>query len=221
MEQFIFPKGCVFNSLEDIKDKHITVMGLGLNGGGEACVKFFLKHGAYVIATDMKTQEQLKPTIDSISHDTSLDFSKLTYVLGEHRIEDFKNADCEMIYEFTKGKYESLDCFATASTGQKFAIELKNRDISLDKYDTYLLELHKYNALMIAYEESGYTPLFRVYFQDGVLTWDISKIDISGRVEEMSCAESIFNYDQKRIKKIIMLKKEEAIDKKRSGKYNC
>ena len=94
MEQFIFPKGCVFNSLEDIKDKHITVMGLGLNGGGEACVKFFLKHGAYVIATDMKTQEQLKPTIDSISHDTSLDLSKLTYVLGEHRIEDFKNADC-------------------------------------------------------------------------------------------------------------------------------
>ena len=132
-------------------------------------------------------------------------------------IEDFNNADCEMIYEFTKGEYESLDCFATASTGQKFAIELKNRDISIDKYDDVLLELHKYNALMVAHEESGYTPLFRVYFQDGVLTWDISKIDINGRVEEMSCAESTFNYSHKIIKKIIMLKKEEAInDKKRS-----
>ena len=37
-----FKKGCTFNSLSDIKDKKITVMGLGLNGGGEACVRFFL-----------------------------------------------------------------------------------------------------------------------------------------------------------------------------------
>ena len=136
-------------------------------------------------------------------------------------IEDFNNADCEMIYEFTKGKFDSIDCFATASTGDKYAIELKDRDISLDKYDTYLLELHKYNALMVAYIESGYTPLFRVYFQDGVLTWDISKIDVSDRVEEMKCAESTFNYSHKVVKKIIMLKKEEAInDKKRNNRNN-
>ena len=135
-------------------------------------------------------------------------------------IEDFNNADCEMIYEFTQGKFDSIDCFATASTGDKYAIELKNRNIPLDKYDTYLLEMKKYNALMIAHEESGYTPLFRVYFQDGVLTWDISKIDINDRVEEMPCAESTFNYANKIIKKIIMLKKEEAIDKKRNYRNN-
>lgn len=134
-------------------------------------------------------------------------------------VEDFKNSKHEIEYEFTKGKYDSIDCFATASTGDKYAVEIKNRDISIDKYDDVMLELHKYNALMIAYIYSGYTPLFRVYFQDGVLTWDISKIDISGRVEEMSCAESIFNYEHKKIKKIIMLKKEEAInDKKRGGR---
>ena len=134
-------------------------------------------------------------------------------------VEDFENSKCEIEYEFTKGKFDSVDCFATASTGQKFAIEIKNRDISIDKYDDVMLELHKYNALMIMYEESGYTPLFRVYFQDGVLTWDISKIDISDRVEEMSCAESTFNYEHKKIKKIIMLKKEEAInDKKRNNR---
>ena len=136
-------------------------------------------------------------------------------------VEDFKNSKCEMIYEFTKGKFDSIDCFATASTGQRFAIELKNRDIPLDKYDTYLLELHKYNALMTAHIDSGYTPLFRVYFQDGVLTWDISKIDVNDRVEEMPCAESTFNYSHKVVKKIIMLKKEEAIDKKRSSEHNC
>ena len=131
-------------------------------------------------------------------------------------VEDFNNADCEIEYEFTVEKFDSIDCFATASTGDKYAIEIKNRDISIDKYDDVLLELHKYNALMVAHIESGYTPLFRVYYKDGVLTWDISKIDTENRVEEMPCAESTFNYNHKRIKKIIMLKKEEAIDKKRS-----
>ena len=137
-------------------------------------------------------------------------------------VEDFNNADCEMIYEFTKGKYDSIDCFATASTGDKYAIEIKNRDISIDKYDDVMLELHKYNALMIAHEESGYTPIFRIYYKDGKLSYNLLQLkDVENRVEEMPCAESTFNYEHKKIKKIILLKKEEAIDKKRSGKHNC
>lgn len=137
-------------------------------------------------------------------------------------VEDFKNSKHEIEYEFTKGKFDSVDCFATASTGDKYAIEIKNRDISIDKYDDVMMELHKYNALMIAYEESGYTPIFRVYYKDGKLTYNLLQLkDVENRVEEMSCAESTFNYGHKVVKKIIMLKKEEAIDKKRSGKYNC
>ena len=137
-------------------------------------------------------------------------------------LEDFNNADCEIEYEFTKGKYDSIDCFATASTGDKYAIEIKNRDISIDKYDDVMLELHKYNALMIAHEESGYTPIFRIYYKDGKLSYNLLQLkDVENRVEEMKCAESTFNYEHKVIKKIILLKKEEAIDKKRSGKHNC
>jgi UDP-N-acetylmuramoylalanine--D-glutamate ligase len=90
----VYPEGCVFSTLADIANKHITVMGLGLNGGGEACVRFFLQHGAFVTVTDMKSAEQLRPTIESLSKDTSLDKSRLTYVLGQHRIDDFSNADC-------------------------------------------------------------------------------------------------------------------------------
>lgn len=37
----IYPHGCYFNSLDEINGKKITIMGLGLNGGGEACVRFF------------------------------------------------------------------------------------------------------------------------------------------------------------------------------------
>ena len=94
MTQHVYPEGCAFNTLEDIRGKKVTVMGLGLNGGGEACVRFFLRHGAFVTVTDMKTAEQLAPTINSIGTDSSLDLSHLRYVLGEHRIEDFENADC-------------------------------------------------------------------------------------------------------------------------------
>ncbi len=94
MNAHVYPKGCFFKSIDDIKDKHITVMGLGLNGGGEAAVRFLLKHGAYVLATDMKTEEQLKPTVTSIEQDKSLDKERLTYVLDGHRIQDFRDADC-------------------------------------------------------------------------------------------------------------------------------
>lgn len=89
-----YNKGCYFKSLEDIKEKNITIMGLGLNGGGEACVRFFLKYGANVLVTDMKTKEQLQTTVDSLMNDTNLDTSRLTFRLGEHNIEDFENADC-------------------------------------------------------------------------------------------------------------------------------
>ena len=94
MTPHIYPRQCAFKSIEDIKDKKVTVMGLGLNGGGEAAVRFFLKKGAFVTVTDMKTEEQLKPTIEKLNSDTSLDHSRLTYRLGEHKIEDFENADC-------------------------------------------------------------------------------------------------------------------------------
>ena len=89
-----YPRQCAFKSIEDIKDKKVTIMGLGLNGGGEAAVRFFLNKGAFVTVTDMKTEEQLKATVDKLNSDNSLDHSRLTYRLGEHRIEDFESADC-------------------------------------------------------------------------------------------------------------------------------
>jgi UDP-N-acetylmuramoylalanine--D-glutamate ligase len=89
-----YPEGCFFSSPADIQNKHVTIMGLGLNGGGEAAARYFLEKGAYVTVTDMKTAEQLKPSVDSINGDATLNRSRLTYRLGEHRIEDFSSADC-------------------------------------------------------------------------------------------------------------------------------
>ena len=111
-EPHVYPEGCYFDSLNDIRGKHITIMGLGLNGGGEACVKFFLKYGAYVTVTDMKSREDLMPTILSLTNDSTLDRSRLTYVLGEHRIEDFEHADC--VIKNPGVKYEGNKYLAVA-----------------------------------------------------------------------------------------------------------
>lgn len=101
-----------FTNLADIKGKKVTVMGLGLNGGGEATVRFLVKHGAFVTITDMKTQEQLATTIDSLNSDTSLDHSLIKYVLGKHDIEDFKNAD--VVIKNPGVKYDNNQYLAAA-----------------------------------------------------------------------------------------------------------
>ena len=65
----------------------VTIMGLGLNGGGLPSARFFAERGARVTVTDTKTEEQLKPSIEALA-----DLS-VKYVLGEHRLEDFSSAD--------------------------------------------------------------------------------------------------------------------------------
>lgn len=107
-----YPSTCAFKSVEDIKNKNITIMGLGLNGGGEAAVRFFLQKGANVLVTDMKTQEQLQSTIDRLISDKTIDTKRLTYRLGEHRIEDFENADC--VIKNPGVKYEGNKYLAAA-----------------------------------------------------------------------------------------------------------
>lgn len=91
--QHEYSSECFFSSLKDIKNKKITIMGLGLNGGGEASVRFFAKHGAFLTITDMKTESQLRSTLDSLHNDPEIDQGRIRYVLGEHVIEDFSEAD--------------------------------------------------------------------------------------------------------------------------------
>ena len=112
MEFHSYSSKCAFKSIEDIKGKKVTVMGLGLNGGGLAAVRFFLKKGAFVTVTDMKTLEQLKPSVEALNSDSSLPLDHLTYRLGEHRMEDFENADC--VIKNPGVKYEGNKYLAAA-----------------------------------------------------------------------------------------------------------
>lgn len=73
--------------LHEFTDKRVTIMGLGLNGGGLASARFFAQCGARVTVTDMKTEEILRPSIEALTT------FPIRYVLGRHDEDDFRNAD--------------------------------------------------------------------------------------------------------------------------------
>ncbi len=73
--------------VENFSNARVVVMGLGLNGGGLASARFFVNQGARVTVTDLRDEKTLDPTLKELS---GLD---IRYVLGKHRLEDFKKAD--------------------------------------------------------------------------------------------------------------------------------
>ena len=64
------------NTFESLRGLRVTVMGLGLNGGGIEAARFFARRGAQVTATDLRPEELLKPSIEALK-----DFP-IRYVLG-------------------------------------------------------------------------------------------------------------------------------------------
>lgn len=73
--------------LEDIPGMRITIMGLGLHGGGAAAARFFSSLGARVLVSDLRRSEDLEGSL------AELEDLKIEYRLGEHRFEDFSEAD--------------------------------------------------------------------------------------------------------------------------------
>ncbi len=75
------------NSDTDISSLKVTIMGLGLHGGGLASALFFASRGAEVTVTDLREESILKPVIKQLA-----DYD-IKYVLGKHLDEDFVSAD--------------------------------------------------------------------------------------------------------------------------------
>jgi UDP-N-acetylmuramoylalanine--D-glutamate ligase len=71
----------------DFKNKKITVLGLGLHGGGLAITRFLAQCGAILTVTDLKSSQQLRSALQQLK------MYKIKYVLGRHRLDDFRQAD--------------------------------------------------------------------------------------------------------------------------------
>jgi UDP-N-acetylmuramoylalanine--D-glutamate ligase len=74
--------------LSDLKGKKITIMGLGLHGGGIGTVRFLSWAGAKVTVTDIKSKEEMAPSLEKLK-----DLKNITYVFSQHRSEDFEKSD--------------------------------------------------------------------------------------------------------------------------------
>ena len=69
------------------RGKRVLVMGLGVHGGGLGVTRFLVGQGATVTVTDLKSAEQLRPSLEALAG------LPVRYVLGEHRTEDFSHTD--------------------------------------------------------------------------------------------------------------------------------
>jgi len=76
------------NFKEFFKNKKITVMGLGLLGRGVGDAAFLAECGADLIVTDLKTKKQLATSVKALKK-----FKNIKFILGKHRLEDFRNCD--------------------------------------------------------------------------------------------------------------------------------
>src|ERR687896_696934 len=71
----------------DYSRMRALVMGLGVHGGGAGVARFLARRGARVTVTDLQPASALEASI------ASLEGADVRWVLGEHREEDFTQAD--------------------------------------------------------------------------------------------------------------------------------
>ncbi len=72
------------------RNRKITLMGLGLHGGGVAVARWLLGQGAILTITDLKSRRELASSIKMLR---SAGVYPPQWVLGRHRASDFKAAD--------------------------------------------------------------------------------------------------------------------------------
>jgi UDP-N-acetylmuramoylalanine--D-glutamate ligase len=72
----------------DLKGKKITVLGLGLHGGAVGAVRFLCRAGAQVVVTDIKSEDELKPSVEKLK-----DCKNVKFIFKQHRPEDFQRTD--------------------------------------------------------------------------------------------------------------------------------
>ncbi len=70
-----------------LKGQRVTVMGLGLFGGGIGAVRFLVREGAVVTVTDLRPEKDLRASV------RALNGLPIAFVLEGHEETDFRNTD--------------------------------------------------------------------------------------------------------------------------------
>ncbi len=83
------------------ENKRITVMGLGLLGRGIGVVKFLAECGTDLLVTDLKDKKELELSLNKLKK-----FKNIKYVLGKHRLADFKK--CDIVIKAANVPFDSI-----------------------------------------------------------------------------------------------------------------
>lgn len=91
------------SSIQNFQDAMVTVMGLGRfkQGSGVGAAKWLMRHGTQIVITDLKSEAELKESVEEITKWYTQYKKKYTdrniyppvFVLGEHHEDDFTNVD--------------------------------------------------------------------------------------------------------------------------------
>ncbi|MBM81620.1 MAG: UDP-N-acetylmuramoyl-L-alanine--D-glutamate ligase [Planctomycetaceae bacterium] len=79
--------------IDTLKGRRVTVMGLGMFGGGVGAVEFLFQQEADVTVTDLRGAEVLSASLKEIDRLEQQYGAKSSVVSGEHRSQDFLDAD--------------------------------------------------------------------------------------------------------------------------------
>jgi len=88
----MYRKGFPVNKENSYSGMKVTIMGLGLNGGGLESARYLALHGAECTITDTKDENSLRPSIEALEA-ISLPHTPFRYCLGHHEMDDFTKAD--------------------------------------------------------------------------------------------------------------------------------
>ncbi len=75
----------------DFANKRVTLMGLGLFGGGVGAARFLIRQGASVTVTDLRSDQVLAESVEALKG------LPIAFRLGEHREADFREADVVVV----------------------------------------------------------------------------------------------------------------------------
>ena len=78
----------IYYNMTSWHNKKVLVMGLGIQGGGVGVARYFATHGAQVLVTDLRTQDELAYSISELAQ-----YQNITYHLGGHHEDDFFHTD--------------------------------------------------------------------------------------------------------------------------------
>lgn len=103
--------------MDDLKQKRVTVAGLGHFGGGIAVSKWLVGQGAKVLVTDLGSAEKLAHSVPQLAG------LPIEFRLGEHRVSDF--SDCDLVVTSPAVKPTSEYLSAARAAGVPITTEMR------------------------------------------------------------------------------------------------